>query len=73
MAPEAWRSDSGNPWPVKDEYEVGCTLEHAGYYVTWFVAFFGPARTVDVLRHGAHPGQGHAGGSADAGLQRGVY
>jgi predicted dehydrogenase len=46
MAPEAWRSDSGNPWPVKDEYEVGCTLEHAGYYVTWFVAFFGPARSV---------------------------
>lgn len=46
MNPEAWRSDSGNPWPVKDEYEVGCTLEHAGYYVTWFVAFFGPARTV---------------------------
>lgn len=46
MAPETWRSDSGNPWPVQDEYEVGCTLEHAGYYVTWLVAFFGPARTV---------------------------
>ncbi|XXF78079.1 Gfo/Idh/MocA family oxidoreductase [Myxococcaceae bacterium GXIMD 01537] len=46
MAPEAWRSDSGNPWPVKDEYEVGCTVEHAGYYVTWLVAFFGPARAV---------------------------
>jgi predicted dehydrogenase len=46
MQPEAWRSDSGNPWPVRDEYEVGCTLEHAGYYVTWFVAYFGPVKTV---------------------------
>lgn len=46
MGAEGWRSDSGNPWPLKDEYEVGCTVEHAGYYVTWFVAFFGPARTV---------------------------
>ncbi len=41
-----WRSDSGAPWPWKDEFEVGCTLEHAGYYVTWLAAFFGPARTV---------------------------
>ena len=41
-----WRSDSGAPWPWKDELEVGCTLEHAGYYVTWLTAFFGPARSV---------------------------
>jgi predicted dehydrogenase len=43
---KTWKSDSGIPWPYKDEFEVGCTLEHAGYYVTWLVAFFGPARTV---------------------------
>lgn len=43
---ETWKSDSGVPWPYKDEFEVGCTLEHAGYYVTWLVAFFGPAKTV---------------------------
>ena len=41
-----WRSESGSPWPYKDEFEVGCTLEHAGYYVTWLTAFFGPAKTV---------------------------
>jgi predicted dehydrogenase len=41
-----WKSDSGNPWPYKDEFEVGCTLEHAGYYVTWLCAFFGPAKRV---------------------------
>jgi predicted dehydrogenase len=46
MGYKKWRSDSGTPWPYKDEFEVGCTLEHAGYYVTWLVAFFGPAKTV---------------------------
>ena len=42
----AWKSVSGIPWPYKDEFEVGCTLEHAGYYVTWLVAMFGPAESV---------------------------
>jgi len=41
-----WISESGTPWPYKDEFEVGCTLEHAGYYVTWLIAFFGPAKTI---------------------------
>jgi predicted dehydrogenase len=41
-----WTSSSGAPWPAKDEFEVGCTLEHAGYYLTWLTAFFGPATTV---------------------------
>jgi len=41
-----WHSASGSPWPYKDEFEVGCTLEHAAYYVTWLVAFFGPAKTI---------------------------
>jgi len=41
-----WFSESGIPWPYKDEFEVGCTLEHAGYYLTWLPAFFGPAETV---------------------------
>ncbi len=41
-----WRSESGTPWPYKDEFEVGCTMEHAGYYVTWLTAFFGPAKKV---------------------------
>jgi len=41
-----WISDSGAPWPAKDEFEVGCTLEHAGYYLAWLPAFFGPAKSV---------------------------
>ncbi|MGF1568128.1 MAG: Gfo/Idh/MocA family protein [Nodosilinea sp.] len=46
MPYQKWLSESGTPWPYKDEFEVGCTLEHAGYYVNWLTAFFGPAETV---------------------------
>jgi predicted dehydrogenase len=45
-APETWRSVSGAPWPFADEFQVGATLEHAAYYVSWLVTFFGPARQV---------------------------
>ncbi|WP_425071658.1 Gfo/Idh/MocA family protein [Sagittula sp. S175] len=41
-----WVSESGAPWPYQDEFRVGCTLEHAGYYLTWLMAWFGPVRTV---------------------------
>ena len=41
-----WFSNSGNPWPAHDEFEVGCTLEHAGYVLGWLPAFFGPAVSV---------------------------
>lgn len=41
-----WRSESGAPWPFEDEFRVGCTLEHAGYYLTWLIAWFGSVRTV---------------------------
>ena len=46
MPYKLWLNESGLPWPYKDEFEVGCTLEHAGYYVTWLTTFFGPAVTV---------------------------
>lgn len=46
MPYKRWRSKSGAPWPYKDEFEVGCTLEHAGYYLTWLIAIFGPVKTV---------------------------
>ncbi len=42
LAYEQWVNEFGRPWPYQDEFEVGCTLEHAGYYVSWLVAFFGP-------------------------------
>ncbi len=41
-----WMSESGAPWPYEDEFRVGCTLEHAGYYLTWLMSWFGPVRTV---------------------------
>lgn len=46
LTPWIWVNESGMPWPAKDEFEVGCTVEHAGYILTWLGAFFGPARTV---------------------------
>jgi predicted dehydrogenase len=44
--PKGWKSKSGTPWPYKNEFETGCTMEHAGYYLTWLTAFFGPAKTI---------------------------
>ena len=41
-----WISVSGAPWPYADEFRTGCTLEHAGYYLSWLIAIFGPVRTV---------------------------
>ena len=46
MPYRSWVSQSGISWPYKDEFEVGCTLEHAGYYLSWFPAFFGRAESV---------------------------
>jgi len=43
QSPWLWRNGSGVPWPAKDEFEVGCAYEHAGYVLTWLAAFFGPA------------------------------
>jgi len=41
-----WRSASGAPWPAEDEFRTGCTLEHAGYYLSWLMAMFGPVRRI---------------------------
>lgn len=41
-----WQSESGAPWPAEDEFRVGCTLEHAGYYLTWLIAIYGPVAKV---------------------------
>lgn len=46
LAPWQWRNALGIAWPAKDEFEVGCTYEHAGYVLTWLAAFFGPALSV---------------------------
>ncbi len=61
MRYDKWRSRSGAPWPYKDEFEVGCTMEHAGYYLAWLMAIFGPVRSVtaysDCLIPDKVPGQ----------------
>ena len=44
--PNLWRSPSGAHYDYRGEYEMGVTMEHAGYYLSWFTAFFGPAKTV---------------------------
>jgi predicted dehydrogenase len=41
-----WFSASGKQWPFRDEFEIGCTLEHAGYVLSWLAAMFGPAKSV---------------------------
>lgn len=55
-----WISASGAPWPAKDEFEVGCTLEHAGYYLTWLTAFFGPAHRITSFARNVQPDKGIA-------------
>lgn len=41
-----WINEAGTPWPYVDEFETGCTVEHAGYVLTWLAAMFGPAQSV---------------------------
>jgi predicted dehydrogenase len=52
---EKWISESGAPWPAEDEFNVGCTLEHAGYYLGWLIAIFGPVRRVVAASAGLIP------------------
>jgi predicted dehydrogenase len=42
----SWRSSTGVYWPFQDEFEMGCVLEHAPYYLVWLTTFFGSARSV---------------------------
>lgn len=46
LGSERWTSPRGIPWPTASEVAIGCTLEHAPYYVTWLVALFGRVRHV---------------------------
>ena len=41
----SWISEAGTPWPFVNEFETGCTVEHAGYVLTWLVALL-------AVRHG---------------------
>jgi predicted dehydrogenase len=39
-----WRTVNGIQWPAKDEFEIGCTYEHAGYHLGILAQIFGPVR-----------------------------
>ncbi len=36
----------GIDWPYENEFNTGCTFEHAAYYISWFCAFFGPVKRI---------------------------
>jgi predicted dehydrogenase len=46
MHPEKWASPAGTPWPWRNEFMTGCTVEHASYHLTWLVALFGSVTRV---------------------------
>ena len=60
---QEWRSRSGANWPGVHEFEIGCTLEHAGYAASWLVSLFGAVAHVarflraDLSRQGAGHGK----------------
>lgn len=58
---KAWVTESGASWPFDDEFETGCTLEHAGYYLGWLTAFFGPATYVASFGRVLAPEKGQNG------------
>lgn len=43
---QEWRSISGAAWPGKHEFEIGCTLEHAGYGLSWLIGLFGSIKRI---------------------------
>jgi predicted dehydrogenase len=53
-----WRSLSGAPWPGEHEFEIGCTLEHAGYALSWLLSLFGPVESVTAFSALAFPDKG---------------
>ena len=46
MPYDKWKNELGTPWPYKNEFEVGCTLEHGGYIVALLTTLFGPVASV---------------------------
>ncbi len=56
---ENWKTASGAFWPAQDEFATGCTLEHAGYALTWLVAMFGSVRRVVSSAYCLVPDKGH--------------
>jgi predicted dehydrogenase len=53
-----WKSRSGARWPGIHEFEVGCTLEHAGYGLSWLIGLFGPVARATAFSATAFPDKG---------------
>lgn len=62
-----WHSRSGAEWPGLHEFEIGCTLEHAGYALAWLVSLFGPVESVTALSALSFPDKGQGNGAATLG------
>jgi predicted dehydrogenase len=65
---QTWRSRSGAAWPGLHEFEVGSTLEHAGYALSWLVSLFGTVREVTAFSALAFPHKGE--GTAELALAK---
>lgn len=57
---EGWITETGAVWPAEDEFATGCTLEHAGYALSWLVATFGPVRRLVTFAAVTVPDKGKA-------------
>jgi predicted dehydrogenase len=55
---QGWRSVSGARWPGLHEFEIGCTLEHAGYALSWLVSLFGPVDSLTAFSALTFPDKG---------------
>jgi predicted dehydrogenase len=55
---QTWKSRSGAPWPGVHEFEIGCTLEHAGYALSWLVSLFGPVDEITAFSSLTFPDKG---------------
>jgi predicted dehydrogenase len=61
----SWINPSGAPWPFEDEFAVGCTMEHAGYYLTWLIGLFGTVSEVTAFGSLRYPGKPVAPGETE--------
>ncbi|WP_274628487.1 Gfo/Idh/MocA family protein [Arvimicrobium flavum] len=55
---KVWRSLSGARWPGLHEFEIGCTLEHAGYALSWLTSLLGPVETLTAFSSLTFPDKG---------------
>lgn len=58
---QSWKSRSGASWPGVHEFQIGCTLEHAGYALSWLVLLFGPVEDLTGFSALTFPEKGEAG------------